>query len=57
MQGASGSIYATIKFADDATAVSKKKVQLAKPVRISVTKSIVYVVYPLQYKQVSILST
>lgn len=42
-----------MKFADNVTAVGKRRLQLAKPIRISVTKSTVYVIYPLRYVQVS----
>ena len=54
LQGRSGAIYASIKFVEEKGSSNiPTRHQLAKPFRISVTKSDVYVVYPLKYMTVS----
>ena len=58
LQGQSGAIYASIKFVEEKGSSNiPTRHQLAKPFRISVTKSDVYVVYPLKYVTVSTNST
>jgi len=53
LQKESGAIYANIKFVENKTGHAQRREQLAKPFRISVTKSDVHVVYPLKYLHVS----
>jgi len=53
LQKESGAIYANIKFVEKKPGHAQGREQLAKPFRISVTKSDVHVVYPLKYLHVS----
>lgn len=47
-QNASGAVYARIRYIDDQTKGGIDRNQLAKPLRIIVSKSEVYVKYPLR---------
>ena len=47
-QNASGAIYARIRYVDDETRGGSDRLQLAKPLRILVSKSDVYVKYTLR---------
>lgn len=55
LKGNTGSIYADIRYVNNKTAAGSilKREQLRKPFRISVTKSDVYIHYPVRYLFVS----
>ena len=54
LQGEIESIYANIKFVENITEEVRRKEQLKKPFRITVTKSDVMVNYPLTIVSVSL---
>ena len=54
MQGESNQIIANIRYVENETAAKLRKEELRKPFRIIVTKSDVYIHYPLVYLGVSL---
>ena len=53
LQGESNQIIANIRYVENETATKLRKEELRKPFRIVVTKSDVYIHYPLVYLGVS----
>lgn len=54
MQGETDQIVANIRYVENETATTLRKEQLRKPFRIVVTKSDVFIHYPLVYLGVSL---